>query len=493
MVGGCVYYNAVYNANRDFGRAQEALDRGDRRAWRIGLDSVIVKTGRVLENHPDSKYADDAALLKARSEIQLEKWESAYESAGIAVDATDDSSQVAVGRGLMGIAAYGNGDPVGADTLLSAALAGSLGDRDRSEFHFWRGRARLQLGQGEAAAADLRSAVAQVKANGAARLDLAVALTRVAEYDEAAKLTGMMLQAVRFGVPSPALRAHVDTLIVRAPGVSEGMVRRLLTVPAQPQQRALYHLLLGMALDEEGDPAGAVLAWDSAAATGSATRAGAEGAYYAARERLHDAVEPADIPALIEPMQTAARTGPLEVRSVANRYVAPLQTFTSLMGAYGSRGKNAAEALLRAAEIARDELGSPALARGLYLRYVELVPDSRWVAKAIFGALSLSGYRSAGEAVDEGEATDRKLRTRLAALPPADPYRVALAREPIPPDDSSYVWSERALRVRLEDIRLLYDESARRVAADSGRGVAPRARAPADSAAASKKKLAEPQ
>src|SRR5207302_2403896 len=64
-------------------------------------------------------------------------------------------------------------------------------------------------------------------------------------------------------------------------------------------------------------------------------------------------------------------------------------------------------ALFAAAEIARDRLDAPLLARKLFLAYADLVPDAVWTPKALLAAFALSGE-------DSARAT---LRARLERYP----------------------------------------------------------------------------
>ena len=100
LLGGCVYFNTMYNAGKDYGAAQRSIQEGDVVGARTSMDSVIAKTGRVITKHPDSKYADDAALMKARAEIFRELWESAQFSARFAVENTEDDRIRAAALGL---------------------------------------------------------------------------------------------------------------------------------------------------------------------------------------------------------------------------------------------------------------------------------------------------------------------------------------------------------------------------------------------------------
>ncbi|MGW8283270.1 MAG: hypothetical protein ACWGON_08220, partial [Gemmatimonadota bacterium] len=81
LSSACVYYNAMYDAGNAYDAGVDALQEGNANAARLQFDSVIAKTDRIVRRHPGSKWADDAALLKARSEINNKLWAAAYESA----------------------------------------------------------------------------------------------------------------------------------------------------------------------------------------------------------------------------------------------------------------------------------------------------------------------------------------------------------------------------------------------------------------------------
>ena len=75
--------------------------------------------------------------------------------------------------------------------------------------------------------------------------------------------------------------------------------------------------------------------------------------------------------------------------------------------------------LIAAAELARDDLGAPELARGLFLAYADAAPSEPWVPKALLAALGVSGD-------EEGRGW---LRARLEGWPDS-PYVLAARGEP---------------------------------------------------------------
>ncbi len=491
VAAGCVYFNAMYDAGRAYDAGMEAVREGRDAEARRQFDSVIAKAGRIVTRHPDSKYADDAALLKARSEIQNQLWESARESAALAERLAVRRSDSAVAVGLGGIAELGLERPEEADARLTAALAGEVPPDDRALFLFQRGLARFRLDRAAEAAADLEQASAQIDLSDEARLELARALFRIGDLDRSVEVASELLRRGSSGTVGPALRALVDSLGAAAPGALNDRLEALLADEGVPvSQRPMLWTLRGRALDSLGRPEEALVLLDSASRASGATQWAPAAAFDAARIRIRTADDPDELRAALPDLQRAARSPNDELRAAAIPLADAARRFDALTEAWRTRGATAAEAALRAAEVAGAELGSPAVARGLYLTYLELAPDSPWRAKAIFGALAYSGHRPGpGWVDDEGAATDAALRERLADLPPDDPYRATF--DPAVADawsDSAYVLAEADLRNRITEIQMLFDTTVVRVRRDTVDQVAP-AEPPADTTASREREV----
>ena len=481
VAAGCVYFNAMYDAGQAYDAGMEAMREGRDAEARQEFDSVIAKAGRIVTRHPDSKYADDAAMLKARSEIQNQLWQSARESAELAERLSVRRADSAVAVGLGGIAELGLERPGEADERLTAALAEEIPPDDRALFLFQRGLARFRLERPAEAAADLELASGQLDLSDEARLELARALFRIGDTERSAAVASELLRAGSFGTVSPALRALVDSLSAAAPGAVEEQLAALLVdeeVPAS--QRAMLWTLRGRALDSLGRTDEALALLDSASRAAGATQWGPAAAFDAARIRIRTADEPDELRDALPYLQRAVRSPEAGIRMVAIPLEDAARRFDALTEAWTTRGRTAAEAALRAAEVAGAELGSPAVARGLYLKYLELAPDSPWEAKAIYGALAYAGHTPGGSWVrDQGAVTDAALEGRLEALPPDDPYRAAL--DPAVADDwsdSAYVLAEVDLRTRITEIQMLFDTTVVRVRRDTA--VVPDRPQPAD-------------
>ena len=463
VFGGCVYFNAMYDANREYDAALESLQEQSEVTARVQFDSVIAKTARVIEDHPGSKYADDAAILKTRAELYSKMWESAVETSIQAEAFAGSPRNRAVAVGLRGVAWRELGSYGEADSLLSLGLSEDLAADDEALFLFQRGLARQALGLSDQAALDLEAAANSLDLSFEGSLSLTIALRDIGEYGRSAEVAARLLATANPN-PQDPLYLHVDSLGVLAPSTVDSMAASLLTAAAVPATRmAAYHLISGRARLGLGLEADALISFDAAVEEAANSQAGADAAYYATELRLRDATRPEDVTALLGSYPVARRVGNREMRERVNRWESASAEFEGLITAYEGRGTSAAEAILRAAELAQIDLEALALARGSYLLYLELVPDSRWAAKAIYGALSVSGHQPDPSWVnDRGPDTDDELRNRLGALPADDPYRLAFA----PAEDrgimadSMYVLAEADLRRRLTEIRMLFDPTA---------------------------------
>jgi len=463
MVGGCVYFNAMYDANREYDAALESLQEQSEVTARVQFDSVIAKTARVIEDHPGSKYADDAAILKTRAELHSKMWESAVETSIQAEAFAGSPRNRAVAVGLRGVAWRELGSYSEADSLLSLGLSEDIAADDEALFLFQRGLARQALGLSDQATLDLEAAASSVELSPEGSLSLTIALRDIGEYGRSAEVASRLLATANPN-PHSALYLHVDSLGVLSPSTVDSMVAGLLTAAAVPATRmAAYYFISGRARLSQGLEQEALVSLDAAVEEAATSQAAAAAAYYAIELRLRDATRPEDVTELLGSYPVARRVGNREMRERVNRWESASAEFEGLIAAYESRGASAAEAILRAAEVAQIYLEAPAVSRGSYLLYLDLVPDSRWAAKAIYGALSVSGYRPDPAWVeDRGLETDDELRSLLGGLSPDDPYRLAFADEEDRPimADSMYVLAEADLRRRLTEIRMLFDPTA---------------------------------
>ena len=469
ITAGCVYFNAMYDAGQAYESGMTALQEERDQLARQQFDSVIAKAGRIVSNHPSSKYADDAAFLKTRAELHNQLWESAFTSADYARQLSKQSRDSALAAGLKGIAAVQLERALLADSLLTSALEADLAADDRANILFHRGLARLQLDRPAEAATDLEDAARQIDLTREARLDLADALLQIGDYERSVDVTAELLRMDEFGQLSEAGFAHVDTLARLAPESLDSRLEELLQEEGmRPARRSLLQLLRGRALERLAEYDAALAVLDSSASAGSTSRWAPQASLLASQIRLRNATDPDQVSETVPDLERATRAGDVVTRETAVPMAASAAQFRDYTQAWRDRGASAAEAALRGAELAGTELESPAVARGLYLKYLELAPDSPWTAKAIYGALAYADHRPGNWVRDDGEVTDARLIARLETLPEGDPYRQAIVGTATDLwADSAYVLAEVDLEERITEIRMLFDTAVVRVRRDS--------------------------
>jgi TolA-binding protein len=82
ILGGlsCAYFNTFYNARKKFGEAEkenrEAIETHNRPQTQK-YNSAIESAGRLLQDYPDSKWADDALLLMGKSYYRIQQYSRA--------------------------------------------------------------------------------------------------------------------------------------------------------------------------------------------------------------------------------------------------------------------------------------------------------------------------------------------------------------------------------------------------------------------------------
>ena len=90
LTASCVYFNAVYDVRNTYSEAVRLEREGNSSSARVQYDSVIAMTERIVSNHPDSKYAVSASLMKARAELANDLAAAAVNTAsGVSVFASD--------------------------------------------------------------------------------------------------------------------------------------------------------------------------------------------------------------------------------------------------------------------------------------------------------------------------------------------------------------------------------------------------------------------
>ncbi|MHC4925314.1 MAG: hypothetical protein ACYTG4_14760 [Planctomycetota bacterium] len=427
LFSGCVYYNGIYNARHMYEDAERLRLSGSDSLAAARYDDVVRKAATGFRRDTEGPWAGEALYLIGRARLRMGELQAARAALEEAARLTQDD-QVRLGALIyIGAALVAAGDDAGAMPFLNQGLEGLQEGPALAEGHLLRAGLLFEAGEMDAGWWDL---------------DRAGAL-------DAGFRTAAAMERVRWGVRSGSLNR-----------TREG-ARRLLSYPEAAQRRddivTLFRAaavrwgaeevadLLGNSQYswgrmERGDAllARAELLFDAGDTTGARVQAegvaggfgevAAEARILLARWRLEatrDLGGIDDARRILLPSE--------EHPEVAAFLLALDETF-----ALAELGLSEPLAWFAAGEVARDGLGAPVLARGLFLAYADGAPDDPWAAKALLAAMSVSR--------EEGDRA--WLRGRLEARSQS-PYVLAARGESAP----GFEVLEEELARRLQEMR----------------------------------------
>ncbi len=413
LTSGCVYFNSIYNARQRFADGERARMEGRTEDARVAYDDVVRKAARSYRKEPDGAWADDALYILGRAYLRQGDFARAIGALTKALERADDD-EVRLGAGLyLGAAFVEVGVYDRAAGLLDEAVAGLQGRSLLGEAHLWR--ARLLFAQGAVDQARFDLVRAEAVDPG---LHVAVLFEQLAHGIAADDqgLAGVAANGLLADSRAGSLVDSIASLVRRAevrwdPGAAASLLAGARTGdwPPGPRDQLLMQRIDLLAR------AGDTLAVESEAGWASrGTTPGAEAArLVVASIRLRRTVE---VEALDEVRTILLPAG-------GNPQVAALAADirrVELLDEWGATDDPVAWFV--AAEMARDRLGSPRLARGLFLRFASEAPASPWAGKAVLAAL----------ATTPDPRSDPALRAGLEARR-TDPY-VAGVRSGVPID-----------------------------------------------------------
>lgn len=411
VASGCVYLNSLYNARQRFDDGERARIEGRADDARVAYHDAVRKASASFSREPEGTWADDALYVLGRAYLRLGDHARALGALEAAAERADDPDVAAGARLYLGAARAQVGDHDRARVLLDDAVQ-ELAETDLAgEAHFWRGRLHLDEGRVGQGLFDLTRAE-EVDP----RLRIPVDFQRLA-WGIAADDTARAMQAAA-GLLSDAragmLADSIGALVGRAarrwgPGPAAALLAPTRTGdwPPGPRDRLLMQRVALLA------QAGDTLAVESEAGwAAQGTTPGAEAArLVVAGIRLRRTEEVADLDAVRRVLLPAGGNPDVAALAADIRRVEVLD---------GWGATDDPLAWFVAAEVARDRLDAPRLARGLFLRFASEAPDSPWAGKAVLAAL----------ATTPDPRSDPALRSGLEARR-GDPY-VAEARSETP-------------------------------------------------------------
>ncbi len=122
LLTGCVYYNGMYNANRFANRARKAELNGRTFEAQEFWAQAEVRADTVVIRHPDSKWTDDAQLIRGEAMVHRNDCTGAIpalEAASFSHDSPDVAQRAQL---LLGQCRLAAGDLVGADRAFVSLM-----------------------------------------------------------------------------------------------------------------------------------------------------------------------------------------------------------------------------------------------------------------------------------------------------------------------------------------------------------------------------------
>jgi tetratricopeptide (TPR) repeat protein len=411
LLSGCVYYNALYNAER-------LLDQGEH-ARREGRDSLAVaryrdvvrKAAKGFRDDPSGPWAAQALLLLGKARLRLgeiEAAEAAFSRAETLATTPEDSLEARLYRGL---ALLDGGEVDEGTPLVSDALARLPKGRAAAEGHLRRGTILLEDGTVDTGWWDLEQAALM---DSALRTSAALERARWAvHYDDSARVRtsfDRLLSYREAGAREDTVAALADAATAQwGPAVAQRLLGAVDTTVWASTPRGRIRLERARLMRSAGDTATAEEIAGHVA--GSVGDAATEARVQLARWRLSAARNADEV-------HGVAR---LLVGSAENPQVVPLLTAVERFDRLAREGLDQPLAWFAAAEVAREDLGARRVARGLFLAYADAAPEDPWVPKALLAALAVT--------TDEGDRA--WLRGRLEGRA-TSPYVLAARGEPAP-------------------------------------------------------------
>jgi len=417
MLSGCVYYNAMWNAER---LANEAgrLDREGRESEaRQRWAQAAVKAESVHVRHPASRWADDALLLHGRALLAIGDCRRALPPLSEAERRAQDDAVREEARLLGGECQCRVGAWAVAESLL-VPVSGSA-NRGRAS------RATLWLGRVAVARGNLREGIDRLagSAEREARLERAHAWILLGDLERGAgiadSLTGGPFREREW-------TALLDSLGSRGgQALASRLVDRLVSnrnVPGGARARLLA--ADGDRWRAAADTGRARGRWAEADRTAPDSAAGAAGRVARLRLDLQRVKALTDLlPLQREATRTATAGGAPAIEA---------QRLARAMTQVLREPEDAVAGLVRA-ETARDSLGAPALGAALFRDVQVRWPESLFAPKALIAAAAL----------DPDAAHDLLVQARERYA--QSPYMRALAGE----SDPAYAVAEDSLRQAL--------------------------------------------
>jgi hypothetical protein len=376
LLGGCVYYNGMYNANRLANSARKAEREGRTFEANNLWGQVATKAESVVVRHPKSKYAEEATILRGLALARMGQCEQALGPLGrvtmasVGTDLTEDA-WLATGRCQMSM-----GNIPAADAAF-AGVTESKNSWRRREARFLRAQTLRHAGRYEEALTALEGSTEPravperfLSLAGAGQVSAAMALadSLVARGDTTQPWDSLL---VSLGEKDPSSGSSLVDRVRRLPNrPADRQARWLLDdglrLRGSDTARARNRFREAVKIGGSGDPAGR-----------------------ASLELVRLDLRAVRYPQGLSPLIQALRASAARHQTVAYELMRLSNAASGVLAATASVTPGSPQGDLRlflAAEAARDSLLAPNLAGGLFQRVVREWPESPYAPKAALAA-----------------------------------------------------------------------------------------------------------
>lgn len=397
LIGGCGYYNGMYNANRLAHSARKAERDGRTFEANNLWGQVATKAESVVVRHPTSKYAQEAGVLRGVALARLGQCDQALGALGrVPLDRKPDDltedALLATGRCQLAL-----GNIPASEAAFSQLLDSKDRDR-RAEAHFQHARLLRQSGRYQEALRALEG-ITDPRADS----ERILALAGAARLPQALALADSL-------IASRDTTRPWDSLVVlmgqQSPAAASRLVDRMRPLPVRSPEIQARRLL------EDGirlayiDTARAAGRFREALSIGGKTDAAGRASLQLILLDLRHARRVEELPPVIEAL-----------KRVSDHFETVAYQSTSLGATVGGIHAAATSVtwetprgdlrLFLAAESARDSLQAPGLAQGLFRRILDDYPNSSYAAKVVLAVQQLdSTWADSARGLLEGPYLD---------------------------------------------------------------------------------------
>jgi len=378
LLGGCVYYNGMYNANRLAHSARKAEREGRTFEANNLWGQVATKAESVVVRHPRSKYAEEAAVLRGVALARLGLCDQALGPlsrvtlAGKPSDLTEDAL-LATGRCQLAL------DNIPAGEAAFSQLLDSKDRERRREAHFQHAKLLRQSGRYQEALRALEG-VKDPRADS----ERILALAGAGRLPQALGLADSLIAQRDTTRPWDSLMVWMGQ---QNPTAASQLLDRIRPLPVRPEIQARRLLEDGIRLAST-DTARARARLREVVSIGGHSDAAGRASLQLILLDLRRARRVEDLPPVVEAL-----------KGVSEYFETVADESTRLGGTIGGIHSAATSVtwetprgdlrLFLAAEAARDSLRAPGLAEGLFHRILEDYPNSSYAAKVVLAVQQL--------------------------------------------------------------------------------------------------------